>query len=31
MYSEQPALIKTLGGMAMVVAMAKIAQAQSRG
>jgi len=30
MYSEQPALIKTLGGMAMVVAMAKIAQAQSR-
>ena len=31
MYSEQPALIKTLGGMALVVAMAKIAQSQSRG
>jgi hypothetical protein len=29
-YAEQPAVIKTLGGMALVVAMAKIAQAQSR-
>jgi len=31
MYADQPALIKTLGGMALVVAMAKIAQSQGRG
>ena len=30
-YADQPALIKGLGGAALVVAMAKIAQAQSRG
>jgi hypothetical protein len=30
MYADQPALIKKLGGMALVVAMAKIAQSQSR-
>jgi hypothetical protein len=30
-YSNQPALIKKLGGMALVVAMAKIAQSQGRG
>jgi hypothetical protein len=30
-YADQPALIKTLGGMALVVAMAKIAQGQTRG
>jgi len=29
-YADQPALIKTLGGAALVVAMAKIAQAQAR-
>jgi hypothetical protein len=29
-YADQPALIKTLGGAALVVAMAKIAQAQTR-
>ena len=29
-YAEQPALIKTLGGLALTVAMAKIAQAQTR-
>ena len=31
LYADQPALIKGLGGAALVVAMAKIAQAQSRG
>jgi hypothetical protein len=31
MYADQPALIKGLGGAALVVAMAKIAQSQSRG
>lgn len=30
MYADQPALVKKLGGMALVVAMAKIAQAQTR-
>jgi hypothetical protein len=30
-YADQPALIKGLGGAALVVAMAKIAQAQTRG
>ena len=30
-YADQPALIKGLGGAALVVAMAKIAQSQSRG
>lgn len=29
-YAEQPALIKTLGGLALTVAMAKIAQRQSK-
>ena len=29
-YADQPALIKTLGGAALVVAMAKIAQSQTR-
>jgi hypothetical protein len=29
-YADQPALVKTLGGMALVVAMAKVAQAQTR-
>ena len=29
-YADQPALIKTLGGLALTVAMAKVAQRQSR-
>ena len=29
-YAEQPALVKTLGGLALTIAMAKIAQAQTR-
>ena len=31
MYADQPKLIKALGGMALVVAMAKIADSQGRG
>ena len=30
LYAQQPALVKTLGGLALTVAMAKIAQRQSR-
>jgi len=30
-YADQPALVKTLGGLALTVAMAKVAQRQSRG
>jgi hypothetical protein len=30
-YAEQPALIKTLGGLALTVAMAKVAQRQTQG
>jgi hypothetical protein len=29
-YAEQPALVKTLGGLALTVAMAKIAQSQTQ-
>jgi hypothetical protein len=29
-YAEQPALIKTLGGLALTIAMAKIAQRQTQ-
>ena len=29
-YADQPALVKTLGGLALTVAMAKIAQSQTR-
>jgi hypothetical protein len=29
-YAEQPALIKTLGGLALAVAMARVAQGQAR-
>jgi hypothetical protein len=29
-YADQPAIVKTLGGLALAVAMAKVAQAQSR-
>jgi len=30
-YADQPKAVKTLGGLALVVALAKVAQAQSRG
>ena len=30
-YADQPAIVKTLGGLALAVAMAKVAQTQSRG
>jgi len=30
-YADQPALIKTLGGLALTVAMAKVAQRQTQG
>ena len=30
-YADQPAIVKTLGGAALVIALAKVAQAQSRG
>jgi hypothetical protein len=29
-YAEQPALLKTLGGLALTIAMAKVAQRQTR-
>lgn len=30
-YADQPALIKTLGGLALTVAMARVAQRQTQG